>query len=169
MTILSYPAPVLRQPCAPLDLTDGAVRSHLRVLVGQLAQWMHAAKGWGLAAPQVGVAVRVFVVYVPHEMSAPIAFVNPVIEETSARLCNLREGCLSFKGIYDTIARPESVTVARHDQNGRFDRHEFTGWTARAILHEADHLEGKLMIDHMLPAAAKKVDKIMRKKWKKAQ
>lgn len=162
--ILAYPHPTLRATCKALGLEDKAIWRPLQQLVITLKETMHDAKGIGLSAPQIGVACRVFIVHVPAETKQALVFVNPTILATSEGTINLNEGCLSFDRILEPITRPKRVTVARSDEYGRRDEHEFGGWTARAIQHEIEHLDGKLIIDHMAPAAKRMLDRWLARK-----
>lgn len=169
MKILQYPHACLRQRCELVDLSDKRLMDHVRALAGKMIELMHDAKGIGLSACQVGVPLRLFVMRIPREMAQPLVFVNPVIETVSAARVNLREGCLSFRTVHDTIARPADLMVSRHDANGCYDRRHYGGWLARVIHHEIDHLDGRLMIDHMSPSERTKTEKLMRKRHERRQ
>ena len=136
-------------------------------LVLAMREVMYDAKGWGLAAPQIGVPVRVFIVHVPEESQIPLVFVNPSIKALSTELVELNEGCLSFRGIREPITRPATVTIQRYNEYGNLDCYEFGQWTGRAIQHEMEHLDGELLIDQLAPASRRMLDRLLRRKGTK--
>lgn len=145
--ILVYGDERLRKPSKEVH----KVSSKIKVLVKDLRDTMYAANGVGLAAPQIGELVRVFVIDVSDENEAPnpIVFINPkIIKKTGA--VNSHEGCLSFPDAYTDVRRYKNVTVKAYDISGRQFLLEATDGTllARAIQHEFDHLDGVLFIDH---------------------
>jgi len=138
--------PVLRQKAAEVKAFDDT----LRELVTDLFDTMKAYNGVGLAANQVGVAQRVFVVEVPldDEKRERLVIVNPVIDEREGKE-SLEEGCLSMPGVYEDVVRPTSLRLRALDEHGQpFERH-VEGFLARAIQHEADHLDGVLFTDRL--------------------
>jgi peptide deformylase len=134
-------SPVLRQHSADVAAVDDEVRR----LIADMFETMHAAKGIGLAANQVGVARRVAVVAVDDDR---FVLVNPRIVETEGR-ATAEEGCLSIPEIYADVSRPDRVVVEALDASGGPFRKEATGLMARAIQHEIDHLDGILFLDHL--------------------
>ena len=126
---------------------------------------MHAAKGVGLAANQVGVARRVAVVDVGEEFPPPLVLVNPRIVKLSDAVETAEEGCLSIPDIYGDVERPLAVTVAALDRDGQPYSVELSGFKARAAQHEIDHLDGILFLDHL--SAVKR--HLLVAKWKKAR
>lgn len=126
----------------------------VRELVRDMFETMHAASGVGLAAPQIGVGRRVIVVDVsPVETeSPPLALVNPEIVERSGSVEGM-EGCLSVPGVEGMVPRAEFVLVRGLDPQGQPVRIRATGFLARALQHEIDHLDGVLFIDR-IPATA---------------
>jgi peptide deformylase len=154
-------SPVLRQRAAPLDAVDDAVRE----LVGDLFETMRAAKGVGLAANQVGVARRVAVVDVGEDDPGPLVLINPVIVSRGAETASAEEGCLSIPEIFGEVTRPESVVVEALDRDGRPWRATVSGYKARAVQHEIDHLDGVLFLDHL--SAVKR--SLLLAKWKKSR
>jgi peptide deformylase len=110
----------------------------------------------GLAAPQVGIGLRLMVVDVaPNGKSLPLVFINPKVEETKGS-CTVTEGCLSFPGLALDVVRPEWVKVTALNEKGLPMTVSGDGLLARCILHEIDHLDGKLFIDRVaLPARMK--------------
>jgi peptide deformylase len=144
--IVLYGDPVLREKAKPVEKVNQAVKD----LVAGMVATLKNARGLGLAAPQVGESLRIFIVDLSAlDLTEPLrVFINPQILETSGEVM-LEEGCLSFPGIYQKVSRPEKVKVRATDIDG----HEFelaaSGVLARAIQHEFDHLEGKLFIDYI--------------------
>lgn len=145
--ILVYGDEKLRQPSRQVL----KVSAKIKTLVKDLKDTMYSANGVGLAAPQVGEDLRVFVIDVADEDQPPnpIIFINPVIISKSGA-CNSYEGCLSFPDAYTDVRRYANVKVKALDINGRPFLMEATGGTlfARAIQHEFDHLNGVLFVDH---------------------
>jgi len=148
--ILTYPDPFLTKKAVSVPRVDDKVRE----LVRDMLETMRAASGVGLAAPQIGVGRRVIVVDVsPAEQeSLPVALVNPEIAERSGSVEGM-EGCLSVPGVEGLVPRAESVLVRGLDLQGQPVRIRATGFLARALLHEIDHLDGILFIDR-IPATA---------------
>ena len=146
-TILHYPDKRLRIPGKPVERFD----DELRQLVDDMAETMYAAPGVGLAAPQIGVSLRLFVIDVAVADDAPSelrTFINPEFIEQVGTSC-YEEGCLSFPGIHESIDRAERVRVRAQDVSGQPFEIEADGLLAIAIQHEHDHLEGKLLVDHL--------------------
>ena len=146
-TILHYPDKRLRNPGLPVD----DFGPELAQLVEDMAETMYAAPGVGLAATQVGELKRLFIVDIAtghDEPSELRVFVNPQIVEATGQQC-WEEGCLSFPGIHEEIERAERVRVRAQDAEGEPFELEAGGLLAVAIQHENDHLDGKLMIDHL--------------------
>ena len=119
-------------------------------MVSALADTLKKARGLGLSAVQIGVLKRVFIVdlSIVDIKETLRVFINPEIVETSGEV-ELEEGCLSFPGLYQTIVRPAEVKVRATDLDGNLFEIKVGGMVARAILHEYDHLEGVLFIDHL--------------------
>ncbi|MFK7985677.1 MAG: peptide deformylase [Sandaracinaceae bacterium] len=146
-TILHYPDKRLRNPGQPV--TDFG--PELTKLVEDMAETMYAAPGVGLAATQIGEPVRVFVIDIATGEDDPSelrVFVNPEIVERRGEQ-TWEEGCLSFPGVHEDVDRAEYVRVKALDENGTPFELEADGLLAVAIQHENDHLDGKLMIDHL--------------------
>jgi peptide deformylase len=146
LEILKYPDPRLRQVAKPL----AQVTDQTRKLVEDMAETMYAASGCGLAATQVGVDLRIFVIDIAgeDEVSDLRVFINPEIFE-SIGVQSWEEGCLSFPGATEEIRRADRVKVRALDQTGAAFELEATGLMAIAIQHENDHLNGVLMIDKL--------------------
>lgn len=144
--IVIYGDPVLREVSEPVE----KVNQEIKDLVSDMMDTLKKAQGLGLAAVQVGVPKRVFIVDLSvADITEPLrVFINPEIIETEDEI-EYEEGCLSFPGIYQKIERPARVKVRALDPDGNQFELEAVGIVARAILHEYDHLEGKLFIDHL--------------------
>ena len=146
MTVLSIrtaPDPVLRRKAKRVKAIDGSIQK----LIDDIIETVHAAPGRaGLAAPQIGVSLRVIVILIPGEED--IALVNPEIVRRKGDQ-SVTEGCLSVPGYFGQIRRSESVTVKGRSRDGREVRIRATGFLAQALQHEVDHLNGTLYIDHL--------------------
>ena len=147
LKIITYGDSVLRTPCKEVSKVSKKIKN----LAMDLLDTMYKANGVGLAAPQVGVSLRVFVIDVsdPKGPIDPMVFINPKIIKKSGAI-NSYEGCLSFPQAYTDVRRYANVTVKALDINGKpFIKEVKDGvLLARAIQHEFDHLDGKLFIDH---------------------
>jgi peptide deformylase len=143
-----YGDPVLRARARDVLAFDDT----LRALVADLYETMAAYNGVGLAANQVGVAQRVFVVDVPHEDGSHdrFAVVNPVLDQRRGKEKG-EEGCLSMPGILEQVQRATSVRVRGLDEHGKPLERVVTGYLARAVQHETDHLDGVLFTDRLSP------------------
>jgi peptide deformylase len=160
--ILEYPDPRLREPAKPV----AAVTPEIQSLIDDMAETMYAAPGCGLAANQIGVDARIFVVdcAAEDEPSDFRVFINPEIIEKDGQVV-WNEGCLSFPGVTEEIKRAEHVKARALDRDGKPFEVEADGLLAVAIQHELDHLNGVLMIDKL--SALKK--RMMGKKLAKAR
>jgi len=137
------PDPVLRQKSKRVRIIDGSIQR----LIEDMRETMHAVPGRvGLAAPQVGVPLRVIVIGIPEEED--IALINPeIVRRTGERL--VTEGCLSVPGYFGEIERAQSVRVKGRDPSGKEIRIKAEELLAQALEHEIDHLNGVLYIDHL--------------------
>jgi peptide deformylase len=113
---------------------------------------MAEAKGVGLAAPQVGLRMRLMILNPTGNAEDALALVNPAIVGRAGPPALFEEGCLSFPGIYAEVERPELCTVEFQDTDGQRRRLEASGFQSRILQHEHDHLEGVLLVDRMSPA-----------------
>ena len=159
-TVLKYPDARLREKGKPVAQVDDEVRR----LVDDMAETMYAAPGVGLAAPQIGVALRIFVIDISgdDQPSDLRIFINPEILEVSGTQ-TWQEGCLSFPGISEEIKRGARVRVRALDRNGTPFELETDGLLAVAIQHENDHLDGVLMVDKVGPIKRRMIGKKMAK------
>ena len=146
MRIRLYPEPVLRETCTPVETFDQG----LAVLASGMVRAMHENRGLGLAGPQVGVTQCVAIVSPDGEAGHETVLVNPEIVRSEGK-DEHDEGCLSFPGIYVRVRRAEHVVVRYQDVGGAAHEMEAWGLLARAILHELDHLDGRLLVDRMSP------------------
>lgn len=143
-----YGDPVLRQKAADVTAFDES----LRALVLDLFETMRAYRGVWLAAPQVGVSQRVFVVDVPVEdgPNVRLAVVNPVLDLRTGKE-TAEEGCLSMPGIFEDVVRAAELRLRAFDEHGQLYERRVDGYFARAIQHESDHLDGVLFTDRLSP------------------
>jgi peptide deformylase len=146
--IRQYPDAALRMQARPVAEFD----DHLRDLVERMKRLMHDASGIGLAATQVGVLQRLFVFH-PNEDDEPVAVVNPEIVERSDETDVADEGCLSIQNVLVPVERAATVTLVGRNEDGEEVRYELDDIYARAAQHEADHLDGVLMLDRTTPEA----------------
>jgi peptide deformylase len=142
--ILAYPDPRLREPALPVAAFDDAFKQ----LIEDMAETMYDAPGVGLAANQIGVSLRVFIIDIADEdePSDLRVFANPEILETSG-IQSWQEGCLSFPGVSEELKRAARVKVRAFDVSGQAFELEAEGLMAVAVQHENDHLNGVLMVD----------------------
>lgn len=154
--IRQYPDVALKMVAKPVEEFD----DELRDLVERMKRLMRDAHGIGLAATQVGVLRRVFVFTPAKDVVAAIA--NPAIVERSDETEIVEEGCLSIQGVLVPIERPLRVTLEGKDENGADVRFELEDIYARAAQHEADHLEGLLIIDRTTPEARREALALLR-------
>ena len=152
--LVSYPAPVLRQRCTEVTVFD----DQLRLFCERMIDAMEAWKGVGLAAPQVGVAQRIFVTnhtgVGPDSLPDRRIWINPTLELSGPEQAH-EEGCLSIPGVYAQVKRPPRVTVRYQDVHGEPAAIELDGeageFLAVVVQHEYDHLNGVLFLDHVAP------------------
>jgi len=134
--------PVLRQKAKKVSRIDGSIQR----LIDDMIKTMRRANGVGLAAPQIGVPLRVIVVQMPSE--EPVVLINPEIARRTGEQ-EVTEGCLSVPGYYGEIKRSAEVVVKGKNRNGKVIRIRAEGLMAEAMQHEIDHLNGTLYIDHV--------------------
>ena len=160
LPIRLIPDPVLRVECPEVTEFDAPFQQ----LVRDMVDTMYAAPGVGLAAPQVGVEARVFVVDVSvgKEEGALKVFVNPRIVEEEGRELDF-EGCLSIPDLSEKVTRPRRIVVEAQDEHGEPFTLETDDFEARAVCHELDHLNGVLFIDHLRGLRRDKVRRKLRK------
>lgn len=163
LKIVKYGDPVLEQEGAEVTNIDG----QLARFVDEMFETMYEAKGVGLAAPQVALSKKLFVMDVSggKESKDRIVVINPQIVETSGSIVS-EEGCLSFPGIYFEVERPEIVTVQALDINGKEITFEVSGYAARCVLHENDHINGQVFIEKLSPFKRDLINRKIKKKIK---
>ncbi|HEY8483411.1 MAG TPA: peptide deformylase [Longimicrobiales bacterium] len=153
--------PVLRQKAEPVVEVDDEVRR----LIADMFETMYDADGVGLAAPQVGVSLRVIVVDPRDESVPPFALVNPEIVERAEEVERGEEGCLSIPGLREIVERSARVVVEGLDRDGLPRRIEAEGLVARILQHEIDHLDGILFIDRLSPLKRQ----MLLRRWQKVK
>ena len=144
--IVKFGNPVLEKPAEPVTDFD----AHLKKLVDDMFESMYAAHGVGLAAPQIGIGRRIAVIDVTfkEDPKAKLVLVNPEIIHTEGKHTQ-SEGCLSVPDFRENVSRPTKVTVRAQDVSGKVFEKTGEELLARALLHETDHLNGKLYISHL--------------------
>lgn len=148
--VVLYPDPVLRRETADIETFD----EELRAIVDGMFARMFESKGVGLAAPQVGLSKRIFVLNDESDEAKPernLTLINPTIKSRSGAKVKFEEGCLSLPGVYAEITRPDRCIVEAFDVDGNEFELEYDGFVSRIIQHEFDHLEGVLLVDRMTP------------------
>lgn len=147
--IVIYGDEVLRNMCEPVE----KITPELTAFIGEMFKTLRRVKGIGLSAPQVGRNERFFILDLASASfdHDELVMINPEIVSTEGEQCG-EEGCLSFPGLYLEITRPNKVVCRYFDLEGNENEVEAEGLFARAILHETDHLNGKLFIDMLEPA-----------------
>ena len=153
---------ILRQTAEPVK----EINDEIKQLVNDMFETMIEAQGVGLAGPQVGKSLRLFVAMADDDVKR--TFINPQIIKTSETVCDYEEGCLSIPQVYETISRPEKVTVQAFNENGKPFMLEADGLLARIIQHEYDHLNGILYIDRGDKEFAEKTTEQFKKRAERA-
>ena len=147
LAILITPHPSLRTKARPVTPADAEA---VRMLVPKMFRTMYEAPGIGLAAPQVGVDLRVVVVdLMPDNQPHPLTLINPQVASVSDTWATREEGCLSVPGQYADVSRPAAVTVRYQDETGARQEIVADGLLAACLQHELDHLDGVLFVDHL--------------------
>ena len=152
--IVAYGDPVLKKEAEDIDLDH----PELKQIISDMYETMYKAEGVGLAAPQVGLSYRIFIVDAsPFEEEDPElkdfkkTFINPIIIEEKGEEWKFNEGCLSIPGIREDVSRQPVVTVEYYNEDLKLVEETFTGIAARIIQHEYDHVEGILFTDRLNP------------------
>ncbi len=173
LKIYYYGDPILRVRGEPItEITD-----EIRQLAADMIETMDKNDGIGLAAPQVGRSLRMFVLrnYIYQEdghwtLSEPKVYINPKLHSPSEQIVTDVEGCLSLPGLRLDVERPEKITVEAMDLDGNVFVEELEGYNARVRMHENDHINGTLFIDRVDASTRKKIDpmlKAIKKKYSK--
>ncbi|MEN9987789.1 MAG: hypothetical protein RLZZ585_828 [Bacteroidota bacterium] len=170
LPIVAYGDPVLKKEAEEID----EKYPDLSKLIANMFDTMYHAKGVGLAAPQIGKSIRLFIVdgspFADEEDDEPDpraegisdfkkVFINPIIEEETGEKWSFQEGCLSIPQIRENVFRQEKVLITYFDENWEFHEETFDGYAARIIQHEYDHIEGILFTDHLSPLKKKMLTK----------
>jgi peptide deformylase len=163
LPVVKYGDPVLQKAGDDVTNIDGK----LAEFIGNMFETMYDAKGVGLAAPQVALSKQLFVMDVSagKDANERIVCINPKIVDSKGKVVG-EEGCLSFPGIYFEVERPEIVTVQAIDLNGKEFTFEVSGYAARCVLHENDHINGKVFIEYLNPLKRELVSRKIKKKIK---
>ena len=153
LPIVAYGDPVLRATCEEIDQNY----PQLETLIANMFETMYEAQGVGLAAPQIGKSIRLFVLdatpFAEGEDGDPgcndfkRVFINPIIFEESGEEWGMEEGCLSIPGIREEVKRQGDLKIEYYDQNWDLYEESLTGFAARVVQHEYDHIEGVLFTD----------------------
>lgn len=161
MQIVRYPHPALRHKSKNLRRVD----DELRRMVAQMFERMYAARGIGLAANQVALPYRMFVINLtadPNKADQEHVFLNPVLRRPRGSE-EAEEGCLSLPELYAPVTRPQRIEINAYDLAGREITLDLDGLFARAVQHEIDHLDGVLFIDHLKPEDRAEAEPAIRK------
>ena len=150
LPILRWPDPRLAEVCAPVP--EGAEMGHL---IADMFDTLYAAPGRGLAGPQVGAMLRIFITDTDWKdgTPAPMVFINPEITDHAGETVTRDEGCLSIPGVLVGVARPEWVEMAWTDETGAARTGRFEGFATACVQHELDHLNGMVTLDRVSPEA----------------
>ncbi len=164
--ILVYPEDCLKQVAKPVKIFNDPA---LKELVQDMLDTMYDAPGVGLAAPQIGVSLRVAVTDVDWKKEGGEkhhqVWINPEFLWKSEETAITEEGCLSLPEIYGEVERPKVVRLRWYDLQGKQHEQDFDGFQATALQHEFDHLDGKVFIDYFSPLKRKMIIKKLKKKY----
>ncbi|MDE0931507.1 MAG: peptide deformylase [Halioglobus sp.] len=159
LEILEFPDPRLRKKASPVERVTRATRT----LIDDMLETMYAAPGIGLAATQVNIHQRLLVMDVSEDKTAPMVFLNPELSVLNPELDEYDEGCLSVPGFYETVSRPQKVTVTALGRDGEPFTCELEGLAAVCLQHEIDHLNGKLFVDYLSPLKRQRIRRKLEK------
>jgi peptide deformylase len=161
--IIAYGDPVLRRKATAIEPDE---YPHIKELVENMYETMYGAYGVGLAAPQVGLSMRLFVIDVsafadkgPALADLKKAFINAAILEETGEEWGFNEGCLSIPDIREDVYRKPTIRISYYDENWKHHEETFSGMAARVIQHEYDHIEGKLFTDKLSPLRKRLLEK----------
>jgi peptide deformylase len=170
LPIVAYGDPILKKECEEINKNY----PDLQQLISDMFETMYKAKGVGLAAPQIGKNIRLFIVdgspfaEDEDEEDDPMAegienfkkvFINPIIEEEDGKEWPFQEGCLSIPKIRENVSRKPEITVSYYDENWELKEESYSGYAARIFQHEYDHIEGILFTDYLSPLKRKLIQK----------
>jgi peptide deformylase len=151
LNIVKFPDSILRERMPEFDFNDPVLFLNPKELEQEMIETMFAYDGIGLAAPQIGIQARVFVMGHRDNPKAAQAFFNPVVLANTEEIEVLEEGCLSFPGVFANIPRPKKIRARWQNSQGEFEEGEFEGYNCKCFLHELDHLEGIVFQDRISP------------------
>lgn len=144
--------PILRKKCLPIHTIDQPIL----LLIDHMKETVKKFRGLGLAAPQVGAQISLFVACFPIEKEdgsvvpgEPQVFINPQIEDPSKETWIAQEGCLCIPKVYAQVRRPVSITISYQDEHAVWHKERLSSWPAKVVMHENDHLNGVLFIDRL--------------------
>jgi peptide deformylase len=148
--IVAYGDPILKKKAVPVSKDY----PKLKELIANMYETMYNASGVGLAAPQIGLSIRIFIIDgAPFEEEEvkdfKKVFINPVIVKEEGKEWSYNEGCLSIPAIREDIQRKANLHIKYYDENFKYHEEDYSGLAARIIQHEYDHIEGKLFTDHI--------------------
>ncbi|MBE7175552.1 MAG: peptide deformylase [Mucilaginibacter polytrichastri] len=161
--IVAYGDPVLKKRATDIDPAE---YPNIKQLVEDMFETMYAAKGVGLAAPQIGLSMRVFVIDAssfdedePELKDFKKVFINAKMCEETGEEWDFKEGCLSIPDIRENVRRNADIRISYFDENWKHYEENFSGMAARIIQHEYDHIEGKLLTDRISPLRKRLIQK----------
>jgi peptide deformylase len=163
LEVLHYPDSRLREPSREVETVDDDIRR----LANDMAETMYASQGVGLAAPQVDRHVRLITLDVSETRDDLHVLINPEITAASGEQEG-EEGCLSLPGVFEPVTRAATVQVRYRDRDGNEREAELSGYAARAVQHELDHLDGKLFVDYLSRLKRNRVRKKLEKRERQA-
>ncbi|MDB5135847.1 MAG: peptide deformylase [Mucilaginibacter sp.] len=162
-SIIAYGDPILRKKATAIEPDE---YPHIKLLVEDMFETMYAARGVGLAAPQVGLSMRLFVIdATPFDDDEPElknfkkAFINANIIDEKGEEWPFNEGCLSIPDIREDVYRKPTIKISYYDEDWKHHEEIFSGMAARIIQHEYDHIEGKLFTDKLSPLRKRLIEK----------
>ncbi len=161
LKVLHFPDPKLRTQAKPVKQIDNTIRK----LVADMFETMYAAPGIGLAATQVNIHQQIIVIDLTKEQNQPLCLINPKILSQEGSQCT-EEGCLSVPEIFEEIKRAERITVQALNEKGESFTLTTEGLLAVCILHEMDHLKGKLFVDYLSSLKRQRIRKKLSKQRK---
>ena len=159
LKILLFPDPRLRTKAVEIE----SVNDEIKKLAKDMIETMHQGNGIGLAATQVNVHQRLLVMDVSEDKATPLVFLNPELSVLDPELDDYDEGCLSVPGFYETVSRPQKVTVTALGRDGEPFTCELEGLAAVCLQHEIDHLNGKLFVDYLSPLKRQRIRRKLEK------
>ncbi len=153
LPIVTYNDSVLRQKAKSIPENS----EQIQTLIDDMFETMYNGQGVGIAAPQIGESLRLFVIdadaFTAEEEDekdcGPLTFINPVMKKLESEKIAMDEGCLSIPGIRESVTRPDKIEVTWLDRDFKEQKEVFSGWVSRVIQHEYDHIEGVLFIDYL--------------------